>query len=543
MAEEFDYVIVGAGAAGSVLAERLSRDEGVTVLVLEAGASDRHPFVFIPAGFVKTFRNPRFNWNDETEPDENVNGRRIHFPQGKGLGGSTSINGHLWVRGQPLDYDGWAQRGARGWSWADVEPWFRAIETRPGGDPDVRGQDGPMHVSDPGEKHPLCRAFIEGAAEVGLPVNPDYNGPDQEGVGWYQRTIRNGRRWSAADAYLRPAMRRTNVRVETRAIAERIIFENGRATGLRWRRGGSSHVVKARVEVILSAGALRTPQLLQVSGVGDPEDLAAIGVEPVLARREVGKNLQDHYAARVTYRVKAMKTLNERASGPSLAWEIARWFANKQGLLAFSPAHVAGFAKSEPHLETPDLQFVFSPASYSEGVARLEREPGMTSGFWQLRPESRGWVRARSANIADAPSLQPAYLQAETDRRTAIAGVRWCRALCGTAPLSPYRDMELMPGAEVRSDDEILDYVRERGATVHHAMGTCRMGTDPEAVVDERLRLRGMNGIRVIDASVMPAMPSANTNAATLMIAARAAEMVVDDRNAARTDSRQRRET
>ena len=523
----WDYIIVGAGSAGCVLAHRLTADGRTRVLLLEAGGSDSHPYIWAPAGFLKTFADPRFNWCFTTEPGEGVDGRAIHFPRGKVLGGSSAINGHLYVRGQAADFDQWAQMGNRGWGYQDVLPYFRRSEDRSSGANEFHGSGGPQYVSDIHHRHPICEAFIEGAAELGLPTRHDYNGASQEGVTYYQRTIRNGRRASAAASFLHPAMRRGNLRVVTRAMVQGLEMDGTRVTGLIYRRDAQTEVVRAR-EVILSAGAIGSPHLMQVSGIGDPDRLTAIGVPVRHKLSGVGEGLQDHYAARVVNRVTKPITLNERAHGPRLWWEIAKWIVAGRGLLAFSPAHVAGFVRSRPELEQPDLQLVFTPASYTEGVTgQLQRTPGMTAGFWQMRPESRGHVRARSPDPADAPAIQPNYLATETDRQVAIAGVRWCRSLLATKALAGFRDHETSPGLETTSDDEILSHIRSTGTTVYHAIGTCRMGSDPMSVVDDRLRVHGLQGLRVIDASVMPTMPSANTNAATLMIAERASDFIL----------------
>lgn len=530
-----DYIIVGAGSAGSVLANRLTANGRSTVTVLEAGGSDRHPYIWAPAGFLKTFQNPRFNWCFTTEPGEGVDGREIFFPRGRVLGGSSAINGHLYVRGQAADFDHWAQLGNRGWSYADVLPHFRRSEDRSTGADEFRGVGGPQHVSDIHYRHPICEAFIEGATELGVARNPDYNGARQEGVAYLQRTIRGGRRASAAASFLRPAMRRQNLSVVTHAMVTGLEMEGRRVTGVRYTRGGRDHLARAGCEVILSAGAIGSPHLMQVSGIGDPDLLGDIGVETRHALPGVGEGLCDHYAARVVHRVTRPETLNEQAFGPRLWWEIARWVVSGKGLLAYSPAHVAAFLRSDPALEAPDLQIVFTPASYSEGVTgQLQRTPGMTAGFWQMRPESRGYVRARSADAHVAPAIQPNYLTAEEDRRAAVAGLRWCRRLLSTRALSQWSDHETRPGPDVEAEEDILAYVRQNGATVYHAIGTCRMGPDSMAVVDERLRVRGLCGLRVIDASIMPAMPSANTNAATLMIAEKGSDMVLEDRGSAR---------
>jgi len=529
LSETWDYIIVGAGSAGCVLANRLSADPGARVLLLEAGGSDAHPYVKAPVGFLKTFQDPRFNWCYTTEPGPGVDGRAIYFPRGKVLGGSSSINGHLYVRGQARDYDTWAQLGNRGWSYNDVLPYFRRAEDRSSGADAYHGAGGPQHVSDIHERHPICEAFIAGAEAQGVPRNPDYNGAVQEGVAYYQRTIRGGRRHSAATGYLDPVRRRRNLRVETGAQVQRIDFDGSRATGVTWRLHGQTSRSRAAREVILAAGAVGSPHLLQLSGIGPAALLGNLGIAVRHHLPGVGEGLQDHYAMRVVHRVTSPITLNERARPPRLWWEIVRWLATGGGLLAFSPAHVGAFVRSHPGLELPDLQFVFTPASYSDGVVgQLQREPGMTLGVWQMRPESRGHVRARSADPDVAPAIQPNYLAAETDRRAAVDGLRWGRRLLSSPQLEAYRGPETLPGPELRSDDELLGYARARGATVYHAIGTCRMGVDPGAVVGPDLRVHGLAGLRVVDASVMPAMVSANTNAATLMIAEKAADLIRD---------------
>jgi choline dehydrogenase len=523
----YDYIIVGAGSAGSVLANRLTEDPRVTVLLLEAGGSDRHPYITAPAGFLKTFDDPRFNWCFTTAPGPGIDGRAIHFPRGKVLGGSSAINGHLYVRGQARDFDTWAQLGNRGWSYDDVLPYFRRSEDRSTGADAWHGVGGPQHVSDIDERHPICEAFLAGAEELGLAHNPDYNGATQEGVGYYQRTIRRGRRVSAAHSFLRPAMRRPNLHVVTHALVRRVVLEGRRAVGISYARHGRVATARAGREVILSAGAIGSPHLLQLSGIGAPEHLGAIGIEVRHALPGVGEGLQDHYAVRVAHRVTQPITLNERARGMRLCWEIGRWLATGRGLLAFSPAHVAAFVRSRRDLDLPDLQFVFTPASYTVGVVgKLQPFPGMTIGVWQMRPESKGFVRARSADPEDAPAIQPNYLAADADCRAIVDGLSWCRRLLATKALAPYRGAETLPGVDIVGDEALLAYARSHGATVYHAVSTCRMGNDPRTVVGADLAVHGLAGLRVVDASVMPTMPSANTNAATLMIAEKAADII-----------------
>ncbi len=533
--DTFDYVIVGAGSAGCVLAAKLSEDPAVKVCVLEAGPSDWHPFIHIPAGFIKTFYNKSINWGYEMEPSEWTGGRRVYAPRGKTLGGSSSINGHIYNRGQRLDYETWAQYGNRGWGYGDVLPYFRDMENRIGVDVNstYRGQDGALSVTDIDWKHPLCEAFIEGAESLGIPRNPDYNGAIQEGISYAQRTIRGGRRVSAATAFLRPAMSRSNLTVRTNAHAVTLLFQGKRASGVRYLkggRGGSGIDVHARREVILCGGTYNSPQLLQLSGIGAPDLLQKHGIPVRHALPGVGENLKDHYAPRFVARVKNIETINQLARGLPLAREIAKYAANRTGILSLSPTLIYCFWHSEPGLATSDLQLTFTPASYKEGVqGQLESEPGMTVASWQQRPDSRGYVHIRSADPCEAPLIQPNYLVEESDRRVLLAGMKLARSLLKTKPLEPYYDYEDFPGPNVSTDDELLAAAKARGTTTFHPSGTCRMGpaSDKLAVVDDQLRVRGMEGLRVIDASIMPTMLSANLNAATLMIAAKGADMVL----------------
>ena len=530
MTDTFDYVIVGAGSAGSLLASRLSEDEKTTVCLLEAGPRDYNPFVHIPAGFMKTLVNPAVNWLYQAEPSEGTAGRRIHAPRGKVLGGSSSINGHIYNRGQRMDFDGWAQMGNRGWGYLDILPYFKRTERRIGdGDDRFRGRDGGLTVTDLDWRDPLCDAFIEGAVGLGIPRNPDYNGAVQEGVGYFQRAIYKGRRMSAARAFLRPAMKRPNISVRTKAHAARILYEGRRAVGVAYRRGSLMQEVRARREVILCGGAVNSPQLLQISGVGPAALLQELGVPVVHAVAGVGENLRDHYPIRLTARVKGVRTVNERARGMALAREVLTYAMNRGGVLALSPTLVHIFWKSDEVLDHGDLQLTFTPGSYKEGVqSQLDDFPGCTVAAWQQRPESRGYVRARSADPLQAPAIQPNYLDHEMDRRVTVGGIKLGRRLLHTPQLAPYFHREESPGESVRTDAELLDYARQRGTTAFHLMGTCKMGpaTDPLAVVDDQLRVHGMEGLRVVDASIMPMMPSANTNASTLMIAEKAADMI-----------------
>ena len=530
----FDYVIVGAGSAGCILANRLSEDPNVKVCLLEAGGYDWNPFIHIPAGFMKTFYDASVNWKYEMEEGDWTGGRRIFAPRGKTLGGSSSINGHVYNRGQRFDFDTWAQFGNRGWGYADVLPYFRRTEKRVGdGDDTYRGRDGAVTVTDLEWRHPLCEAFIEGCVQNGIPRNPDYNGAKQEGVSYVQRTIKNGRRVSTAGAYLRPAMKRPNLQVIMKAHATGIIVEEGRATGIRFRHGGAKgqdKKVMAGREVILSGGTYNSPQLLQLSGIGPGEVLQSQGIEVRHALQGVGENLRDHYAPRLVARVKNSSTINEKTRGLSLAWEVAKWVTRRKGLLTLNPTLVYCFWHSGEAADTSDIQMTFTPASYNEGVqGQLEPQPGMTVAAWQQRPESKGFVRIRSSSPFEQPTIQPNYLAEEHDRRVLLAGLKLARKLLASDPLKPYYDKESVPGPDVQTDDELLAVAQRYGTTTFHPMGTCKMGSvnDPMAVVDDQLRVRGIDSLRVIDASIMPTMLSANLNAATMMIGEKGADLVL----------------
>ncbi|MGC2083258.1 MAG: GMC family oxidoreductase N-terminal domain-containing protein [Bradyrhizobium sp.] len=532
--ETFDYVIVGAGSAGCVVANRLSEDPSLTVCVLEAGPRDWHPYIHLPAGFIKTFYMKSINWGYQQEPGPYTGGRSIYAPRGKTLGGSSSINGHIYNRGQHQDFDTWAQMGNRGWSYQDVLPYFKRMEKRIGfGEDAYRGRDGALTVTTMEWKDTLCEAFMDGAVSLGIPRNPDYNGAIQEGVSYVQRTIQNGRRVSSATAFLRLASKRPNVAVRTHAHATQIILEGKRAVGVRYAkggRGGAPVEVRARKEVILSGGTYNSPQLLQLSGIGNPELLREHGIEVRHALNSVGEGLQDHYAPRSVGRVKNIKTVNELARGVSLWGEALKWAATRRGVLSLSPTMVYCFWHSGESAESSDLQMTFTPASYKEGVqGQLEDEPGMTIAAWQQRPESRGYVRIRSADPFAPPIIQTNYLAAELDRRVVVAGMKLARRIMHSAPLAPYLAYEDFPGPKVQSDEEFLAAATERGTTTFHPGCTCRMGPADStwAVVDDNLRVHGLQGLRVIDASVMPRMISANLNAATLMIGDKGSDLIM----------------
>jgi len=532
--DTYDYIIIGAGSAGCVLANRLTEDGRHSVCVLEAGPPDRHPYIHIPAGFMKLLDHKGLNWRYETQPSEWTGGRAIPVPRGKTLGGSSSINGNVYTRGNREDYNHWAQLGNRGWGFADVLPYFKRSEQRIGeADARYRGRDGALTVTDTDWTHHLCEAFIQGCESLGIPRNPDYNGAGQEGVTYTQRTIHNRRRVSAARAFLHPAMKRGNLNVVANAHATGLIFDGMRVTGVTYAkggRGGPRHAITAAKEVILSGGGINSPQLLQLSGVGDPAQLADLGIAVRRALPAVGRNLRDHYAPRFTARVRNSDTINQRAQGLGLVPEVAKWLLGRPSVLGLQATMVYAFWRSDPDIANSDLQLTFMPASYVSGrQAVLDKFPGMSVASWQQRPESTGYVQAVTADPFDKPVIQPNYLEHETDRRVVLAGMKLARRILRSAPMAPYFDGEHFPGDHVRTDDELMEAAKARGTTTFHPMGTCRMGpaTDGNTVVDDELRVKGIEGLRVVDASIMPNMPSANLNAAVIMIAEKASDMIL----------------
>ena len=529
--DEFDYVIAGAGPAGCVLANRLSADGNSTVCILEAGGSDRHPFIKIPAGFVKTLYGDRFVWPFVSEPADSLDGRTVALPQGRVLGGSSSINGMVYNRGQRADFDTWAQMGNRGWGFDDLMPYFKRSERRIGdGDDAFRGRTGELPITDIDWFNPVAEAFLKGAEGLGIPRIADYNAGTQYGAGYFQRYIHNGKRVSAADAFLKPALSRKNVELRTRAQATAIEMDGQCATGIRYRdSSGTDRAVRARREVILSAGTVNSAKLLQISGIGPTALLQEIGAPIRIALEGVGENLRDHYSVRVTARARDVKTINEYARWPRLPLEIAKWMLKRPSVLALCPTIAFVHGKSHPSLDESDLRILFTPGSYQDGkVYVLDDYPGMTCGAAQPRPVSTGYVRARSTNPVDAPAVQPNFLTAEEDRRITLAGLRLSRRLLGTPELARYFHSETLPGINIDSDDELLDFAKRRGNTGYHLVGTCRMGPkdDARSVVDDELRVIGAKGLRVIDASIMPVLPSANTFASTIAIAEKGADLI-----------------
>ena len=530
MTETFDYVIVGSGPAGSVLADRLTEDGRSTVCVLEAGIPDRSMYIRIPAGFVKTLYDPAFTWGFKSEPGAGVAGRVIKLPQGRLVGGSSAVNGLVYNRGQAEDFDDWEALGCTGWGYRDVLPYFRRSERKIGpGDDQYRGRLGPLPITDPDWPSPLCDAFIKGAGELGIPANPDYNGAVQEGAGYFQRNIYKGRRVTAADAFLHPAVKRGKVALRTGAQATGVILEGRRASGVRYRQGGADKTVMAAREVILAAGALNSPKLLQLSGIGPAALLREVGIAPVLDLPGVGENLRDHFTIRIVARAKNARTINELSRGWRLGAEVLKWMAGRPSILALSPSLVHVFAKSRPELKRTDLQVLFTPASYQEGkVYVLDEFPGMSAGARPQRLASTGWVRIRSADPLADPAIQPNYLVDAQDQAATVLSLKLARRLLQTEAMRPLVDRETLPGDAVTTDDEWLDYARQRAGTAYHLGGSCCMGpaTTPGAVVGPDLRVHGVQGLRVADASVMPLLPSANTAAASLMIGEKAADLI-----------------
>ena len=525
---EVDFIVVGAGSAGCTIAARLSEDAATRVLLLEAGGDDTNRWIHIPLGFGKTFADPSVNWCYETEPDPGANNRRVFWPRGKVLGGSSSINGMVYIRGQAEDFDHWRQLGNTGWSFDDVLPYFKRAEHQVRGGDQFHGSGGPLCVSDV-ERHPIAEAFIDSTMALGYERNDDFNGAGQDGVGYHQTTTRNGKRCSTAVGYLKPARHRANLAVATNALSEKIIVEGHRAVGVVYRQNGVLQTARARREIILCSGAINSPQLLMLSGIGPAAHLAEHGIDVVQDLPGVGQNLQDHYSAPIKLKSKLPITVNDVMLSNVKKLKVGmQYYMFKKGPLAMISSPAALFAKTRPELATPDIKCSISPFSADRPQDGLHKFSGFTIIAYQLRPESRGEIRLKSANPADPPAMIPNYLSDPVDQQTIVDGLKLCRHILAHPPLAQYVAAEFQPGPGVASDIQLLDYARQRGGTVYHPTSTCKMGVDTMAVVDPELRVIGIEGLRVADASVMPTVISGNTNAATIMIGEKLADIVRD---------------
>ena len=529
MEHEVDYLIVGAGSAGCVLANRLSADPQYDVLLLEAGGKDTNPWIHVPVGYFKTMHDPRLDWCYRTEPDDNVAGRRIDWPRGKVLGGSSSLNGLLYVRGQREDYDRWAELGNRGWRYADVLRYFRKSEDQERGADAYHGVGGPLKVSDLRLRRPIADHFIAAAQEVGIPFNHDYNGATQEGVGYFQQTAHKGFRWSTAKGFLRPARTRVNLRIETHAQIQRVLFEGNTAIGVEYLQGGELKTARARIEVILACGAIGSPQVLQHSGVGPARLLQRVGVPVRVDLPGVGRNLQDHLQVRLVFRTRE-RTLNDEINHPlRKAWVGLQYALWRTGPLTLAASQVVIFTRSRPGLDRPDIQFHMQPLSADKPGQGAHPFSAFTASVCQLRPFSRGSIEIRSADPLQHPAIHAGYLSDERDHPVVIDAIRLARRIAAAPALAPHIVSEFVPGPQYQTDAELLDAARQFSQSIYHPAGTCKMGSDPLAVVDERLRVRGVARLRVVDASIMPELVSGNTNAPVIMIAEKAADMILED--------------
>lgn len=532
---EFDFVIIGAGSAGCALASRLSEDGRYTVALLEAGPKDRNPWIHIPVGYFRTMGNPGTDWRYVTEEDPGIAGRAIKWPRGRVLGGSSSINGLLYVRGQPQDYDGWAQMGCTGWSWDDVLPFFKRAESWKGPNgTELRGRDGPLSVQPSRLSREVVDRWVDAAEAAGYKRTEDYNDYDQEGVGYFQLTMTGGRRCSSAVAYLKPARGRQNLEVITDAQTHRLVIEEGRVRGVEARIKGQMQTVRARREVVLSAGAIGSPQIMMLSGLGDPEDLRPHGIEVQAELTGVGKNLQDHLQARPVFKTD-LSTINIETNNLLKQAMIAAQYAlTGKGPMTMAASLGTGFLKTEEHLETPDIQFHIQPFSADNPADGAHKFSAFTASVLQMRPESAGHLELKSANPEDHPAIHPNYLAVDTDCRTIVKGIQIARRIAQFSPLKEHITEEHAPGQGVAFDDEAatLDWARRTAVTIYHPTGTCKMGTDPMSVVDARLRVRGVEGLRVADCSIMPRIVSGNTNAPAIMIGEKASDMIREDARA-----------
>ncbi|PMR67664.1 GMC family oxidoreductase [Halomonas heilongjiangensis] len=525
----FDYIVVGAGSAGCVLANRLSEDPSAKVLLLEAGGSDWNPWIHVPVGYFKTMHNPSVDWCYLTDPDEGINGRRLQWPRGKVLGGSSSLNGLLYIRGQREDYDDWARAGNTGWDYESVLPYFKKSECQSRGENAFHGVDGPLQVSDLRLKREIAERFIEAAKAVGIPENQDVNGERQEGVGYFQQTAYKGLRCSTAKAFLRPALRRSNLTLVKRAHCRRVLLEGKQVVGVEYDVDGRTQQAVSLREVILSSGAIGSPQILQCSGIGNSKLLQKVGITCRHELPGVGENLQDHLQVRLVFKTRC-RTLNDEVRHPLKKLAVgAQYLFSRTGPLTLAASQVCIFTQSRPGLERPDIQFHMQPLSADKPADGVHPFSAFTSSVCQLRPHSRGHVRITSSDPMQYPSIQPNYLSAEEDRRVVVDAIKVARKIAAANPLSEVDTKEYAPGKEFTSDEELLEAARQYSQSIYHPAGTCKMGNDTMAVVDPRLQVHGLTGLRVVDASIMPIIVSGNTNAPTIMIAEKAADMIKED--------------
>ena len=529
MNEAFDYIVVGAGSGGCPVASRLSENPNTRVLLLEAGPKDRNIWIHIPIGYYRNMVSP-LSWGYNTEPDDGIAGRSILWPRGKVLGGSSAINGLVYVRGQKQDYDHWRQLGNEGWSYEEVLPFFKKSENQENGGDDYHGKGGPLQVSNIRDKREICDAFINAAEEIGIPRNPDFNGADQEGVGNYQTTSGNGRRCSAAVGYLRPIRNRPNLQVETDAMVLKLLFEGTRASGVSYRQHGQEKTARASGEIILAGGAINSPQLLQLSGVGPGSHLQALGIHVLYDNPGVGADLQDHYQIRTVLELNKRISVNDDVNNLARrAWIGLQYALFRRGPMTFSAGHVGVFTKVLPESATPDAQVHFIPFSATKLGGDLHPYSGVTASVCQLRPESRGEVMIASQNPFEHPKISPNYLSTDYDCRIMVEGLKMVRRITQAPAFAKYVVAERDPGDDCTTDEDLLTYAREKGNTIFHPTSTCRMGSDPRAVVDSRLKVHGVQGLRIADCSVMPNVVSGNTNAPAIMIGEKCAHMILED--------------